>query len=793
MTNQSSIKYISSLLDNPSGFSDGDHGSVSLFRQTFPYFVPARYILALERHRKSPFDPAMISEIQPYMGNWMLLCELLENGGKGAKEGQGIVTGNEKKHNDIAAFLTQEQKESGEKKPGQKVPGFIQAGNAGQQKQSQQSGQPLKDNKSPEQPAKPEVKPAMQPAAAQNTIKKEESKKPEVKTAIPPVTPAAAEAKTAPKEEPKKPVYPEPQATNLPVTPVAEAKAAPKEEPKKPGHPDIKIATPPVTPVVTEAKMEMKEEQKKPEYPGIKTATPPVTPGATEAKIEPKEEPKKQDYPGNKTATPPVTSVVAETKTEQKEEPKKPEYPEIKIAPPPATPVVAESKTEPKEEPKKPEYPEIKIAPPPVTPAATEAKTEPKEEPTKPGYPEIQIAPPPVTPAATETKTAPKEEPKKPGYPEIKMATPPVTPAVTEVKTEQKEAPVKIEAPMGTGAPEMAVEKKENSAQSSEIKQERSEKPVQPAEAINSAPVEINLAGIPDEGRNKESTIFPDRAEEQKTMLTDFIPTKVSIDKGMEKDNIPGAIPTQGIKLVAVRIPEDAPATDGGGEIAAETAMQQPVDVGEKVQKEMPSIPDEQGETPTGKEYEDAEDEITEPAFKEPIEYYEEEAIQNEANEPLISPVYTEDYFLQQGVKVSLDIPDEIDELKEPAEADDEDKSLMVMMSFSEWLLHFKNTAEKQKEEKKDQKALKTMWQKEKLAAAMEEENEEIPENVFEMAVNSIAKEDGLASESLAEIYKKQGKYDKAIEMYRKLSLQNPKKNTYFARKIEEILKEKQS
>ena len=94
-------------------------------------------------------------------------------------------------------------------------------------------------------------------------------------------------------------------------------------------------------------------------------------------------------------------------------------------------------------------------------------------------------------------------------------------------------------------------------------------------------------------------------------------------------------------------------------------------------------------------------------------------------------------------------------------------------------------------EEKKDQKALKTMWQKEKLAAAIEEENEEIPENVFQMAVNSITKEEDLASEPLANIYIKQGRYEQAIEMYRKLSLRNPQKSAYFARKIEEIQKEK--
>ncbi|MBE2288290.1 MAG: hypothetical protein IAE95_01955 [Chitinophagaceae bacterium] len=172
-------------------------------------------------------------------------------------------------------------------------------------------------------------------------------------------------------------------------------------------------------------------------------------------------------------------------------------------------------------------------------------------------------------------------------------------------------------------------------------------------------------------------------------------------------------------------------------------------------------------------------------------EFEEEPVLINE--KPLISPVYTDDYFLAQGERVSVEMPDEITSLIPEESDEDAAKSLMVMMSFSEWLLHFKSTTEKLKEENKDQKALKTMWQKEKLAAAIEEENEEIPENVFEMAVNSIAKEDGLASESLAEIYIKQGKYDKAIEMYRKLSLRNPQKNAYFARKIEEILKEKQS
>jgi len=182
--------------------------------------------------------------------------------------------------------------------------------------------------------------------------------------------------------------------------------------------------------------------------------------------------------------------------------------------------------------------------------------------------------------------------------------------------------------------------------------------------------------------------------------------------------------------------------------------------------------------------------------IEEPIIHTE---VASPIEDDLISPVYTEDYFMQQGVKISSELPEDIihpthTEHAAPAEESEEDKaqSLMVMMSFTEWLLHFRNTAEKQQAEQEDKKAIRTMWQKEKLAAAMEEENEEIPENVFEMAVNSITSEDGLASESLAEIYTKQQKYDKAVEMYRKLSLRNPQKSAYFARKIEEVLKEKQ-
>lgn len=163
------------------------------------------------------------------------------------------------------------------------------------------------------------------------------------------------------------------------------------------------------------------------------------------------------------------------------------------------------------------------------------------------------------------------------------------------------------------------------------------------------------------------------------------------------------------------------------------------------------------------------------------IKYREDLPLEDEL---LIQPASSEDYFLQQGISVSNEMPETSHEQTE------EEKALMVVMSFAEWLKHISVKSKKAKEEVADQKALKAMWQQQKLAEAIEEESEEIPEQVFEMAVNSIARKEELLSESLAKVYAKQGKIEKAIEMYEKLSLQNPEKNTYFADQIQNLQKE---
>ena len=122
------------------------------------------------------------------------------------------------------------------------------------------------------------------------------------------------------------------------------------------------------------------------------------------------------------------------------------------------------------------------------------------------------------------------------------------------------------------------------------------------------------------------------------------------------------------------------------------------------------------------------------------------------------------------------------------SEEEKKQKALMVMMSFSDWLNHFKSKTEKEQIEEQEKRALKTAWQKEKLTAIIEEEQDEIPEMIFKQAMDSISMENALISESLAEILAKQGKTDKAIEMYKKLSLRNPEKNSYFADRIKDLL-----
>jgi hypothetical protein len=194
----------------------------------------------------------------------------------------------------------------------------------------------------------------------------------------------------------------------------------------------------------------------------------------------------------------------------------------------------------------------------------------------------------------------------------------------------------------------------------------------------------------------------------------------------------------------------------------------------------------------------DAPEAVTEKALEEPLVADNVIAEEDFFTHELTFDAPAVDYFAKQGIDVSADLPEkeDLDEMTFPhidaqeSDEEDVDKSLLVVMSFAEWLQFLQHKTRHEQQEEQEKSALKAMWQRQKLAEALEEESDEIPASVFEMAVNSISREDGVVSESMAIVYAKQGKIRESIEMYQKLCLKNPDKSVYFAQKIENLQKE---
>lgn len=117
----------------------------------------------------------------------------------------------------------------------------------------------------------------------------------------------------------------------------------------------------------------------------------------------------------------------------------------------------------------------------------------------------------------------------------------------------------------------------------------------------------------------------------------------------------------------------------------------------------------------------------------------------------LFEPMHMVDYFASQGIKLS-------------EEVQTGDKLGKQLKSFTEWL--------------------KTM---KKIPVGNEAENTiKTDVSVQILAENSNSGEEVL-TEAMAEVYARQGKISKAIEVYQKLSLLNPAKSTYFAAKSENL------
>jgi hypothetical protein len=115
-------------------------------------------------------------------------------------------------------------------------------------------------------------------------------------------------------------------------------------------------------------------------------------------------------------------------------------------------------------------------------------------------------------------------------------------------------------------------------------------------------------------------------------------------------------------------------------------------------------------------------------------------------------PYHTIDYFASQGIKT------------EPIEPVLSDTFGQQLKSFTEWV--------------KSMKRLPSHISEESVGIDNASNN-----RVLQDAANSLQEKE-ILTETMAEVYAQQGLREKALQVYEKLSLQNPHKNHYFATKI---------
>jgi hypothetical protein len=118
----------------------------------------------------------------------------------------------------------------------------------------------------------------------------------------------------------------------------------------------------------------------------------------------------------------------------------------------------------------------------------------------------------------------------------------------------------------------------------------------------------------------------------------------------------------------------------------------------------------------------------------------------------VFEPYHTVDYFASQGIKLTTE--------EKPS-----DRFSKQLKSFTEWL-----------------KTMKRLPHSE-ITKTIDLSTEE---NVQQMAEHSVSQEE-VVTETMAEVWVKQGNKEKAIEVYNKLSLSNPAKSHYFAAKIKQL------
>jgi hypothetical protein len=119
-------------------------------------------------------------------------------------------------------------------------------------------------------------------------------------------------------------------------------------------------------------------------------------------------------------------------------------------------------------------------------------------------------------------------------------------------------------------------------------------------------------------------------------------------------------------------------------------------------------------------------------------------------------PYYTIDYFASQGIKVSQ-------------EENPKDKFGKQLKSFTDWL--------------KTMKKLPQQTDESESESDYDSARSALIEN---FATHSLEQKE-VITQTMAEVLVKQGKKERAVELYHKLSLLNPSKNAYFAAKIDQL------
>jgi hypothetical protein len=115
-------------------------------------------------------------------------------------------------------------------------------------------------------------------------------------------------------------------------------------------------------------------------------------------------------------------------------------------------------------------------------------------------------------------------------------------------------------------------------------------------------------------------------------------------------------------------------------------------------------------------------------------------------------PFYTVDYFASQGIKIDL--------TKQP-----QDKLTLQLRRFTDWLKQVKGQSPNPQDLGTDP---------------------ELEKAIANIAKTSIAARE-IVTETMADVFIKQGKVDKAIQLYIKLSFLDPHKSAYFAHRIQQL------